>query len=98
MKPSPSWQSFKEPGKWTDPCQGNSQYMGWHEAAYTQFDLICRRIQQQRSTIQSNQLELQFQQKALEEYATMRGGARARACLQEPPVRVFNELNNVAAV
>jgi hypothetical protein len=28
----------------------------------------------------------------------MRGGARARACLQEPTVWVFNEFNNVAAV
>ena len=96
----PKWfskQGVNEPSLWTDSRQGNSQYMGWHEAAYTQFDLICRRIQQQRSTIQSNQLELQFQQKALEEYATMRGGARARAGLQEPTVKVFNELN-VAAV
>jgi hypothetical protein len=28
----------------------------------------------------------------------MQWGACARACLQEPTVRVFNELNNVAAV
>jgi hypothetical protein len=72
--------------------------MGWHEDAYTRFDYICRRTQQQRSSPHSTQLELRFQKKALEEYATMRGGARARARLQEPTVRVFNELNNVAAV
>ena len=72
--------------------------MGWHEAAYTRFDLICRRIQQQRSSLHSKQLEQRSQQKALEEYATMRGGSRARARLQEPTVKVFNELNNVAAV
>jgi hypothetical protein len=72
--------------------------MGWHEDAYTPFDLICRRTQQQCSSIHSTQLELRFQKKALEEYATMQGGVCARACLQEPTVRVFNELNNVAAV
>ena len=97
----PKWFSehgLKEPAKWTDSRQGNSQYMGWHEDAYTRFDLICRRIQQQRSSLHSKQLEQRFQQKALEEYATMRGGSRARARLQEPTVKVFNELNNVAAV
>lgn len=97
----PKWFSnhgIKGPAKWTDSRQGNSQYMGWHEDAYKRFDLLCRRIQLQRGTNKSKQLEIHFQQKALEEYATMRGGARARAQRQEPTMRVFNELNNVAAV
>jgi hypothetical protein len=96
----PKWfsnQGVKAPAQWTDSCQGNSQYMGWHEDAYKRFDLICRRIQHQRSSIQSKHLELHFQQKAMEEYATMRGGARART-REEPTMRVFNELNNIAAV
>ena len=41
----PKWFSkhgLKEPAKWTDSRQGSSQYMGWHEDAYTWFDLICR--------------------------------------------------------
>jgi hypothetical protein len=88
----------KEPAKWTDSRQGNSQYMGWHEDAYKQFDSICRRVQQQRSTIQSKQLELRFQQKATEEYATIRGGSRARTQRQVPIMRVFNEISSVAAV
>jgi len=97
----PKWFSrngIKEPATWTDSRQGNSQYMGWHEDAYTRFDLICRRIQQQRITLQSKQLELRFQQKATEEYATVRGGSRARAQRQEPTVRVFNEINSLTAV
>jgi hypothetical protein len=38
----PKWFSnhgLKAPAKWTDSCQGNSQYMGWHEGAYKMFDL-----------------------------------------------------------
>jgi hypothetical protein len=45
--------------------------MGWHEDAYRWFDLICHQIQQQRSSLHSKQLEMRFQQKALEEYAAM---------------------------
>jgi hypothetical protein len=91
-------QGFKEPAKWAASCQGNSQYMGWHEDAYKWFDLICQWIQQQHSTIQSKQLELHFQQQASEEYATMQGGAHARTQQQEPTMKVFNELSNSAAV
>jgi hypothetical protein len=72
--------------------------MGCHEDAYKWFDLICQRIQQQRSTIQSKQLELHFQQQATEEYANMQGGTHARTQWQEPTMRVFNELSNSAAV
>jgi hypothetical protein len=70
----PKWLSkhgLKEPAEWTHSRQGNSQYMGWHEDAYTWFDLISRRTQQQCSSIHSTQLELCSQKKALEEYATM---------------------------
>jgi hypothetical protein len=95
---TPSAKRPLEPTKWTDSRRGNSQYMGWHEDAYTRYDYICRWTQQQRSSPHSTQLELRFQKKALQEYATMQGGARARARLQEPTVRVFNELNNVTAV
>jgi hypothetical protein len=37
----PKWFSkhrLKEPAKWTDSRERNSQYMGWHEDAYTWFD------------------------------------------------------------
>jgi hypothetical protein len=61
-------------------------------------DFICCQIKQQCSTIQSQQLELCFQQKATEEHVTMGGGARARAHHEEPSFRIFNELNNDAAV
>ncbi len=94
----PTWfgdpRGAKQPALWTDSRQGNSQYMGWHEDAYSRFDIICRNIQRQRNSPQSKQLEIAFQQKATAEYATMGGRARARSQRHEPTVRVFNELNN----
>jgi hypothetical protein len=94
----PTWFGDMRGGKqsalWTDSRQGNTQYMGWHEDAYSRFDILCRNIQKQRNSPQSKQLETVFQQKATKEYATLGGRARARAQRQEPTVRVFNELNN----
>jgi hypothetical protein len=94
----PTWfgdsRGERQPALWTDSRQGNSQYMGWHEDAYSRFDIICRKIQKQRNSAQSKQLEAVFQQKATKEYASMGGRSRARAQRQEPTVRVFNELNN----
>ena len=93
----PKWFSpngVPSPAKWTDSRQGNSQYMGWHEDAYTRFDQICYRIKQQRASVQSKHLELNFQQNATIEYATRRGGIRARVQRQEPSIVVFNELAN----
>jgi hypothetical protein len=91
----PKWFSISgvpEAAKWTDSRQGNSQYMGWHEDAYHRFDAICRRIKSQRETPQSKTLERTFQDRATMEYATMRGGTRARTQRQEPSMVVFNEL------
>lgn len=94
----PTWfgdsRGERQSALWTDSRQGNSQYMGWHEDAYSRFDIICRKIQKQRNSAQSKQLEAVFQQKATKEYASMGGRSRARAQRQEPTVRVFNELNN----
>ena len=83
---------------WTDSRQGNSQYMGWSEDAYKRFDLLCQRIKNQRTTNQSKQLEIRFQQMATEECLTMRGGARARLKRQEPTFKVFNELDSFEVV
>jgi hypothetical protein len=83
----PKWFSshgLKEPVKWMDSCQGNSQYMGWHEIAYVAFNLICRQIKKKLSTIKSQQLELCFQQKATEDYAIMGKEFCARAHWEEP--------------
>jgi hypothetical protein len=91
----PKWFSttgVPEPARWTDSRQGNSQYMGWHEDAYSKFDQLCRRIQAQRLTAQSQTLEKTFQQQATIEYATMRGGTRAKAPRPEQAMVVFNEL------
>ena len=90
----PKWFSttgLREPAKWTDSRQGNSQYMGWHEDAYLRFDQLCRLVQQQRATVESKNLELTFQNKATLEYATMRGG-RSRLQRHEPAMVVFNEV------
>ncbi len=93
----PKWFSttgVRAPAKWTDSCQGNAQYMGWHEDAYSRFDQICRHIKHQRQTVESTDLKLAFQQKATTEYATRQGGTRARSKRQEPSIVVFNELAN----
>ena len=93
----PRWFStsdVSEAAKWTDSCQGNAQYMGWHEDAYSRFDQICRHIKHQRQTVESTDLELAFQQKATTEYGTRQGGTRARSKRQEPSIVVFNELAN----
>jgi hypothetical protein len=82
------------PAKWTDSRQGNAQYMGWREDACSRFDLICCPITHQREMVQSKALELAFQQQATLEYATRRGGTRARAKRQEPSIVVCNELAN----
>ncbi len=68
--------------------------MGWHEDAYSRLCQICCRIQHQRGTLESTNLEMAFQQHATAEYATWRGGTRARAQQQEPSIVVFNELAN----
>lgn len=88
------------PAKWTDSRQGNSQYMGWHEDAYSKFDQLCRIVQSQRQTAQSKNLELTFQQRATLEYATIGGGSRSRSQRNQPAMLVFNELasSNDAAV
>ena len=91
----PKWFSTTGvPGRatWTDSRQGNAQYMGWEDAAYTRFDTICHRIQAQRETTHSKNLEQTFQEKATLEYATLRGGTRARNRHTEPSRKVFNEL------
>jgi hypothetical protein len=63
----PKWFStmgVPSPAKWTDLRQGNSQYMGWHEEAYSWFDQICHHINQQRANVHSKHLKLTFQQHA----------------------------------
>jgi hypothetical protein len=99
----PKWFSttgVRGPAKWTDSRRGNSQYMGWHEDAYTRFDQLCHIVQAQRQSAESKNLELIFQQRATLEYATMRGGSRSRSQRDEPAMVVFNELasSNHAAV
>jgi hypothetical protein len=77
--------------KWTDSRQGNSQYMGWAEAAYMRFDFLCRRIQEQRQSENSNVLEIAFMQQACNEYVASGGSSRKKR-RAEPTIKFFNEL------
>ena len=43
--------------KWTDSRQGNYQYMGWADAAYTRFDQLCTLLQAQRQNDANKELE-----------------------------------------
>ncbi len=91
----PKWFSntgVPEKALWTDSRQGNAQYMGWDDQAYSRFDTLCRRIQMQRQTAHSKHLEQRFQQKATFEYATMGGRKGNRQGRTEPSIVVFNEL------
>jgi hypothetical protein len=43
--------------RWTDSKVGNYQYMGWADAAYLQFDELCKQILEQRQTRLNKKLE-----------------------------------------
>jgi hypothetical protein len=56
------WERWTGNGtaRWTDSKAGNYQYMGWADAAYVQFDELCKRIREQRQTRLNNKLEQMY--------------------------------------
>ena len=53
------WKRWNNTGTaiWTDSRVGNYQYMGWADAAYVQFDALCKRISEQRQSASNMKLE-----------------------------------------
>jgi hypothetical protein len=56
------WERWTGNGtaRWTDSKAGNYQYMGWADAAYVQFDELCKRICEQHQTRLNKKLEQMY--------------------------------------
>jgi hypothetical protein len=85
---------FNNTARWTDSRQGNYQYMGWADAAYTRFDALCIQIRQQRLTTVNMELERRFMERARNFLA----GGPQQARINNGPdgrgVEVYNELDS----
>jgi hypothetical protein len=90
------WDRWHEKGiaKWTDSRQGNYQYMGWADDAYTRFDVLCNRIREQRQTTANKQLELNYLARARNRLAGGAEQARINSGLGGRGVEVYNELES----
>jgi hypothetical protein len=56
------WKRWNNTGTamWTDSRVGNYQYMGWADAAYVQFDSLCKQIREQRKRASNMKLEREY--------------------------------------
>jgi Tfp pilus assembly protein PilZ len=56
------WDRCTSSGRviWIDSRAGNYQYMGWADAAYVQFDELCKRMCEQRQTASKMKLEQMY--------------------------------------
>jgi hypothetical protein len=56
------WERWTGNGtaRWTNSKAGNYQYTGWADAAYLQFDELCKRIRKQRQTRLNKKLEQMY--------------------------------------
>jgi hypothetical protein len=80
--------------KWTDSRQGNYQYMGWADAAYTRFDQLCTLLQAQRQNEVNKELERAFLARARVKLAGG-GTSMVRPIGQAARgVEVYNELDD----
>ena len=80
--------------RWTDSRQGNYQYMGWADAAYTRFDQLCTLLREQRQTEINIELEKAFLARARVQLAG--GGAPMERPIGQAArgVEVYNELDD----
>jgi hypothetical protein len=91
------WERWTGNGtaRWTDSKAGNYQYMGWADAAYVQFDELCKRIREQRQTrLVNKKLEQMYLTRSLSLLA--RGGPHSQRLggLIEINIEVYNELDS----
>jgi hypothetical protein len=91
------WERWTSNGKarWSASKAGNHQYMGWADAAYIQFDELCKRIREQRQTTLNKKLEQMYLARSRSLLAG-RGGPHSRRLggLVERNVEVYNELDS----
>jgi hypothetical protein len=80
--------------RWTDSKAGNYQYMGWADAAYIQFDELCKRMCEQRQTTLINILEQMYLARSRSLLAGGRPHSRRLGGLVERNVEVYNELDS----
>jgi len=79
-----------ESAQWTDARGGNAHFKGWSNAAYLNFDDICKRIQKQRNTEDSMDMENKFREYAVDKYRS--GTKRSRSNILDEGPELFNEL------
>jgi hypothetical protein len=88
------WTGKEITARWTDSKAGNYQYMGWADAAYVQFDELCKRIREQRQTRLNKKLE---QMHLARSRSLLAGGgphSQRLGGLVETNVEVYNELDS----
>jgi hypothetical protein len=89
------WKRWNNTGMaiWTDWRVGNYQYMGWADAAYVQFDGLCKQIREQRKRALNMKVERMYLARSRMQLAG--GGPHSRRLmggLVETNVEVYNEL------
>jgi hypothetical protein len=91
------WKRWKNTGTaiWTDSRVGNYQYMGWADAAYVEFDGLCKKIREQRKSASNMKLEQVYLTRSRMQLAG--GGPHSRRVMGgqlETNVEVYNELDS----
>ena len=88
------WTGKGKTARWTDSKAGNYQCTGWADAAYVQFDELCKQIREQRQTRLNKKLEQMYLARSRSLLAG--GGPHSqRLCgLVETNVEVYNELDS----
>jgi hypothetical protein len=88
------WTGKGKTARWTDSKAGNYQYMGWADAAYVQFDELCKRIREQRQTRLNKKLEQMY---LVRSRSLLAGGgphSQRLGGLVETNVEEYNELGS----
>jgi hypothetical protein len=78
----------------TDSKAGNYQYMGWADAAYVQFDELCKRIREQRQTRLNKKLEQMYLARSRSLLAGGGPHSQRLGGLVKTNVEVYNELDS----
>jgi hypothetical protein len=91
------WKRWNNTGTaiWTDSRVGNYQYMGWADAAYVQFDSLCKRIREQRKRASNMKSEREYLARSHMQLSG--GGPHSRRLIVgqvETNVEVYNELDS----
>jgi hypothetical protein len=88
------WEKWVNKGEavWTGTRSGNTGFMGWQTDGYKHFVALCKRIELQRKDDVSEELEVRFQNKALEEFGSIRGLARRRVS-GAPALQTYDQLD-----